>query len=541
MTGTVAAAGAALKSRAVPGDVLIVVPGPDGDGCVLLAPERVPGRGPGRVAAAEPVVVVVAMAQADLAAAGVAAVPGDMVQLTPAAAALAGPYDGTAPVVAELRRVGITVHDLPAPQTERPEAGAAPGPDALAVSVAAGAAPADSVAGGAAPADSVAGGAAPADSGLAGAAPADSGLAGAAPAVSLAAAAASALRALGSRPAVVLGAVDPPRLAAWHDLPGVLRGALGRWVRALGSRQVLLAAPRSFCAGVDRAVEIVERALDRAGAPVYVRRQIVHNAHVVHGLQARGAVFVQELDEVPAGATVVLAAHGVAPSVRDEAERRSLTVIDATCPLVAKVHREAKRFSAEGRRIVLVGHEEHEEVEGTVGEVPDRIHVVASADDVDTLEVVTDEPLAYLTQTTLAVDETVTVIDALRRRFPDIVGPAADDICYATQNRQDAVRSMAAGCDLVLVVGSDNSSNSQRLVEVARRQGCRAELVEDETELRLDWLAGVTCIGVTAGASAPEVIVRRLVDVLSCLGSVSVSEHRTAEERVHFALPPQVR
>jgi 4-hydroxy-3-methylbut-2-enyl diphosphate reductase len=340
---------------------------------------------------------------------------------------------------------------------------------------------------------------------------------------------------------VVLGAVDPPRLAAWHDLPGVLRGALGRWVRALGSRQVLLAAPRSFCAGVDRAVEIVERALDRAGAPVYVRRQIVHNAHVVHGLQARGAVFVQELDEVPAGATVVLAAHGVAPSVRDEAERRSLTVIDATCPLVAKVHREAKRFSAEGRRIVLVGHEEHEEVEGTVGEVPDRIHVVASADDVDTLEVVTDEPLAYLTQTTLAVDETVTVIDALRRRFPDIVGPAADDICYATQNRQDAVRSMAAGCDLVLVVGSDNSSNSQRLVEVARRQGCRAELVEDETELRLDWLAGVTCIGVTAGASAPEVIVRRLVDVLSCLGSVSVSEHRTAEERVHFALPPQVR
>ncbi len=511
MTGTVAAAGAALKSRAVPGDVLIVVPGPDGDGCVLLAPERVPGRGPGRVAAAEPVVVVVAMAQADLAAAGVAAVPGDMVQLTPAAAALAGPYDGTAPVVAELRRVGITVHDLPAPQTERPEAGAAPGPDAPAVSVAAGAAPADS------------------------------GLAGAAPAVSLAAAAAPALRALGSRPAVVLGAVDPPRLAAWHDLPGVLRGALGRWVRALGSRQVLLAAPRSFCAGVDRAVEIVERALDRAGAPVYVRRQIVHNAHVVHGLQARGAVFVQELDEVPAGATVVLAAHGVAPSVRDEAERRSLTVIDATCPLVAKVHREAKRFSAEGRRIVLVGHEEHEEVEGTVGEVPDRIHVVASADDVDTLEVVTDEPLAYLTQTTLAVDETVTVIDALRRRFPDIVGPAADDICYATQNRQDAVRSMAAGCDLVLVVGSDNSSNSQRLVEVARRQGCRAELVEDETELRLDWLAGVTCIGVTAGASAPEVIVRRLVDVLSCLGSVSVSEHRTAEERVHFALPPQVR
>ncbi len=488
MTGSVAAAGAALKSRAVPGDVLVLLPGPDGDGCVLVGPERGSGSGPGRIAAAEPVVGVVVVARSDLAAAGVAAVPGDMVQLPPAAAAaVAGPHDGTAPVVAELRRVGMTVHDLPAPQPERPE----PEP--------------------------------------------------AAPAASLAAAAAPALRALGSRPAVVLGAVDPPRLASWHDLPGVLRGALGRWVQALGSRQVLLAAPRSFCAGVDRAVEIVERALDRAGAPVYVRRQIVHNAHVVHGLQARGAVFVQELNEVPAGATVVLAAHGVAPSVREEAERRSLTVIDATCPLVAKVHREAKRFSAEGRRIVLVGHEEHEEVEGTVGEVPDRIHVVASAGDVDALDVAAGEPLAYLTQTTLAVDETVTVIDALRRRFPDIVGPAADDICYATQNRQDAVRSMAVGCDLVLVVGSDNSSNSQRLVEVARRQGCRAELVEDETELRLDWLAGVTAIGVTAGASAPEVIVRRLVDVLSRLGSVSVSEHRTAEERVHFALPPQVR
>ncbi|MDA8070321.1 MAG: 4-hydroxy-3-methylbut-2-enyl diphosphate reductase [Actinomycetota bacterium] len=360
----------------------------------------------------------------------------------------------------------------------------------------------------------------------------------------------------GPRGVVVLGVVLPlgagaqeasPGLGAtdrgWgpEDLPAAVRQGLDRWAGALGARQVLLAAPRSFCAGVQRAVEIVQRAIDRYGAPVYVRRQIVHNAHVVNGLRERGAVFVEELGEVPDGATVVLAAHGVAPWVRGEAEARRLTVVDATCPLVAKVHREARRFAADGRRIVLVGHAEHEEVEGTVGEAPDAIEVVASEAEVASLPGSGERPMAYLTQTTLAVDETTTVIDALRRRFPGIVGPAADDICYATQNRQDAVRAMAARCQLMLVVGSANSSNTARLVEVAHRQGCRAELVEDETELRWEWLYGVEAVGVTAGASAPEALVQRLVGVLASLGPVSVSEHRTAAEHVHFSLPPQVR
>jgi 4-hydroxy-3-methylbut-2-en-1-yl diphosphate reductase len=306
--------------------------------------------------------------------------------------------------------------------------------------------------------------------------------------------------------------------------------------------KVLLAAPRSFCAGVERAIEIVDRALERYGAPVYVRRQIVHNTHVVADLEAKGAVFVEELDDVPAGATVVLAAHGVSPQVRSDAsDRGDLAVIDATCPLVAKVHHEAKRFAARGYDIALIGHAGHEEVVGTVGEAPDRIRLVESPRDVAGLPVDGDRPMAYLTQTTLATDETAAVVDALHDRFPAIVGPSADDICYATQNRQDAVRAMAADCDLVLVVGSANSSNTARLVEVARREGSRAELVEDAAQLEPSWLDGVSTLGLTAGASAPEVLVQEVIDALGRLRPVTVEERRTTEETVRFALPMQVR
>ncbi len=328
----------------------------------------------------------------------------------------------------------------------------------------------------------------------------------------------------------------------WSTLPGAVRTVLGEWAASVRSRQVLLAAPRSFCAGVERAIEIVERAVARSeGRPVYVRRQIVHNTHVVRDLEERGAVFVHELDEVPDGATVVLAAHGVAPSVRRQAEDRRLDVVDATCPLVAKVHREARRFAGEGRRIVLVGHAEHEEVEGTVGEAPDQVHVVPDVAAVERLPLVDDTPVAYLTQTTLAIDETAEVVAALQRRFTDLVGPAADDICYATQNRQDAVRAIASDCDLVLVVGSANSSNTQRLVEVARRSGCRAELVEDVSELQLGWLTDATVVGVTAGASAPDVLVRQVVAAVGTVGPTVVEERRTTEERVRFTLPAAVR
>jgi 4-hydroxy-3-methylbut-2-enyl diphosphate reductase len=325
------------------------------------------------------------------------------------------------------------------------------------------------------------------------------------------------------------------------SLMGV-RPTLERWARASGPRRVLLAAPRSFCAGVERAIEIVERAIDRYGAPVYVRRQIVHNAHVVADLEARGAIFVEELDQVPDHATVVFAAHGVSPEVRSQAAARdAMVVIDATCPLVAKVHHEARRFAAQGRRIVLVGHSDHEEVVGTMGEVPGGVHLVEGPGDVGRLSFGPDEPVAYLTQTTLATDETAEVVSALRERFPAIVGPSADDICYATQNRQDAVRALAQDCDLVLVVGSANSSNTARLAEVARREGCRAELIEDAGELRLGWLFGADTIGLTAGASAPESLVREVVEALETLGPVGVEERRTTEESVRFALPQQVR
>jgi 4-hydroxy-3-methylbut-2-enyl diphosphate reductase len=321
-----------------------------------------------------------------------------------------------------------------------------------------------------------------------------------------------------------------------------VRAALERWARASGPHQVLLAGPRSFCAGVERAIEIVERALERFGRPVYVRRQIVHNAHVVADLEAKGAIFVAELDQVPDGSTVVLAAHGVSPAIRAAAaDRPDLSVIDATCPLVAKVHHEARRYLAQDYQIVLVGHAGHEEVVGTMGEAPDRIRLVQRTEDVADLVFDDQDEVAYLTQTTLSTDETAEVVEALRRRFPRLVGPAANDICYATQNRQDAVRALAHRCDLMLVVGSPNSSNTARLVEVARREGCRAELIEDASEIRLAWLDDVANIGLTAGASAPEALVSGVIDSLATLGPATVTEHRTTEETIQFSLPRQVR
>jgi 4-hydroxy-3-methylbut-2-en-1-yl diphosphate reductase len=316
---------------------------------------------------------------------------------------------------------------------------------------------------------------------------------------------------------------------------------LGDWASMLADRELVLASPRASCAGVRRAVEIVERALEQFGAPVYVRRQIVHNGHVVDSLRRRGAVFVDEVEEVPAGATVVFSAHGVSPEVRRNADARQLNVIDATCPLVAKVHAEARRFAADGFDIVLVGHEGHEEIEGTVGEAPDQTTVITSAEDVARLQVSDPEHVAYLTQTTLAVDETASVVSALRERFPAVVGPPSEDICYATQNRQTAVRALAERCDLVLVVGSPNSSNSRRLVEVAHRAGCRSLLVENASELGVEVLQRARRIGISAGASAPEELVSQLVAALAGLGAATVSEQSVAEENMQFKLPPEVR
>jgi 4-hydroxy-3-methylbut-2-enyl diphosphate reductase len=313
------------------------------------------------------------------------------------------------------------------------------------------------------------------------------------------------------------------------------------WAGALRSRDVVLASPRASCAGVERAVETVERALEERGAPIYVRKQIVHNSHVVGQLEERGAVFVEELEEVPPNATVIFSAHGVSPAVRRQATERSLDVIDATCPLVAKVHAEARRFARTGFDIVLVGHAGHEEVDGTFGQAPERIHVISKAEEIDALRVQDPERVAYLTQTTLAVDDTAAVIDALRNRFPGLVGPASSDICYATQNRQDAVRSLAAECDLVLVVGSANSSNSKRLVEVVERAGCPALLVEDGGDIPPDKLRGAGRVGLTAGASAPEQLVEGVVRALEGLGTVSLEERTVAREEIRFKLPPEVR
>jgi 4-hydroxy-3-methylbut-2-enyl diphosphate reductase len=316
--------------------------------------------------------------------------------------------------------------------------------------------------------------------------------------------------------------------------------AVQRWAAAVASRELVLASPRSFCAGVERAIEIVERAVDRYGAPVYVRRQVVHNSHVVADLEARGAVFVAELDEVPPGARVVLAAHGVAPEVRRQAADRSLAVVDATCPLVAKVHNEVRRYAAADHSVVLIGHADHEEVVGTVGEAPGRVQVVA--DESQARDVTVEDPsrVAYVMQTTLAVDEADRISAVLRERFPRMRAPRQDDICYATSNRQQALREVAADCDLVLVVGSTNSSNSVRLVEVARRAGAASYLVDDAGGVDLDWLAGASRVGITAGASAPPHLVDELVGALSGLGPATVREHRAVTEDVRFTLPKEV-
>jgi 4-hydroxy-3-methylbut-2-en-1-yl diphosphate reductase len=306
-------------------------------------------------------------------------------------------------------------------------------------------------------------------------------------------------------------------------------------------RKLLLASPRGYCAGVERAVETVEQALDLYGAPVYVRKQIVHNLHVVRDLEQRGAVFVDEETEVPEGETVVFSAHGVSPAVREGAERRQLRTIDATCPLVTKVHVQARRYAAQGYTVILIGHAGHEEVVGTTGEAPDSIVLVESADDVARLPFGDDAKLAYVTQTTLSVDETGEVITALRRRYPEIHAPRKEDICYATSNRQWAVKEMLAEIDLLLVIGSHNSSNSNRLVEVARSSGVASYLIDDETEIDESWFDGVEIVGITSGASAPEKLVQRVCAWFTDRGEVEIAPHRLVTEDVEFRLPVELR
>jgi len=357
--------------------------------------------------------------------------------------------------------------------------------------------------------------------------------------------------AAGDRPVAVIRAVsDTPR----HPVAGIVSGGLAalralraaapvaeRWAAACAPRQVLLAGPRSFCAGVERAIEIVERALELQGAPVYVRKQIVHNTRVVGDLESRGAVFVDELDQVPDGATVVFSAHGVSPMVRAEAARRELAVIDATCPLVSKVHAEARRFAADGYTVALIGHAGHEEVEGTMGEAPSSTVLVQTAEDVARLRPQDGDRVAYLMQTTLSVDEATEVSGALRERFPGVRAPGSDDICYATTNRQAAVRAVAAESDLVLVAGSANSSNSVRLVETCERAGTPAYLIDGAADIQLSWLTGASTIGLTAGASAPPAVVEEIISALSGLGPLSVSERVTTTESIRFGLPKEVR
>ncbi|WP_243639535.1 4-hydroxy-3-methylbut-2-enyl diphosphate reductase [Micromonospora sp. MW-13] len=317
---------------------------------------------------------------------------------------------------------------------------------------------------------------------------------------------------------------------------------MAEWAAAAGSvDQVLLASPRSFCAGVERAIAVVDQALRRHGPPIYVRKQIVHNARVVADLQARGAVFVDELDEVPDGSLTIFSAHGVAPAVRREAADRHLPVIDATCPLVTKVHAEARRFAGRGDTVLLIGHAGHEETEGTLGEAPERIRLVPDAAAAETVQVTDPSRVSYLVQTTLAVDEAAGIVDTLRQRFPALTGPGSDDICYATTNRQGAITAVAERADVVLVVGSTNSSNSRRLVEVAERADARSHLVDDVGGVDLRWLAGATTVGVTAGASAPPGLVDELVAALTALGAREVNEHTTAVEDVSFTLPKEVR
>ncbi|MDX6521191.1 MAG: 4-hydroxy-3-methylbut-2-en-yl diphosphate reductase [Gaiellales bacterium] len=301
--------------------------------------------------------------------------------------------------------------------------------------------------------------------------------------------------------------------------------------------RLVLASPRGYCAGVDRAVDTVERALDHFGAPVYVRKEIVHNWHVVQELSDRGAVFVDSELDVPEGAVVVLSAHGVAPEVYANSTKRRLQVLDATCPLVTKVHVEARRYAADGYTIVLIGHEGHEEVVGTMGEAPDAIRLIGSVDEIAALDIPDPEKVAYITQTTLSVDETLEIMTALRARYPAIVGPKKDDICYATQNRQNAVKELAQEVDLVLVIGSRNSSNSNRLVDVTREQGVPAQLIDDESNIDPAWLEGVETVGITSGASAPESLVERVVAHFRALGVERIESHELVDENVHFSLP----
>ena len=324
---------------------------------------------------------------------------------------------------------------------------------------------------------------------------------------------------------------------------GVLSRAarvVAEWSDSLDEREIVLASPRSFCAGVDRAIQTVERAIDKFGVPVYVRRHIVHNRHVVADLEARGAVFVTDLDEVPDGATVIFSAHGVAPSVRRAAEDRGLRVVDATCPLVSKVHYEVRRFAARSMQVVLIGHAGHDETEGTLGEAP-NISLVEDPADVARLEVSDPERLAYVTQTTLSPDDVASVVEELTRRYPGVVGPGSADVCYATQNRQDAVRMIAPRCSTVIVVGSPTSSNANRLVEVARRFGSNAVLVEDERDLRFEHVRGASVLGVTAAASTPPHVVDAVIDALRAFGPTHVTEVSTVAENASFSLPMEVR
>ncbi len=305
--------------------------------------------------------------------------------------------------------------------------------------------------------------------------------------------------------------------------------------------KLVLASPRGYCAGVDRAVDTVERALEHFGAPVYVRTEIVHNRHVVQELADRGAVFVDSELDVPEGEVVVLSAHGVAPEVHRRSRERQLQVLDATCPLVTKVHAEDRRYAAQGYTVVLIGHEGHEEVVGTMGEAPEAIRLIGSVEEIDRLDVPDPSRVAFITQTTLSVDETLEIIDALRERFPAIAGPKRDDICYATQNRQNAVKELAREVDLVLVIGSRNSSNSNRLVDVTREMGVPAHLIDDEHGIDPAWLEGVQTVGITSGASAPESLVMRVVAYFKQLGVEQVESHELVDENVHFQLPAQLR
>ncbi|MBB6120232.1 4-hydroxy-3-methylbut-2-enyl diphosphate reductase [Nocardiopsis algeriensis] len=311
---------------------------------------------------------------------------------------------------------------------------------------------------------------------------------------------------------------------------------------ATKQRRVLLANPRGYCAGVDRAVITVEKALEQYGAPIYVRKQIVHNTHVVRTLEERGAIFVEETEEVPEGAIVVFSAHGVSPAVHEEASQRRLKTIDATCPLVTKVHKEAQRFAAEDRDIILIGHIGHEEVEGTSGEAPEHIQIVESPEEVDKVQVRDPDNVSWLSQTTLSVDETNQTVDALRKKFPNLLDPPSDDICYATSNRQDAVKAMAPECELVIVVGSDNSSNSVRLVEVALDAGAdAAHLIDNAGLMDEAWLEGVTTVGVTSGASVPDILVQELLSRLAEHGYDTVTPVTTADETLTFSLPKELR